>query len=317
MFIVNPNSQGGRTEKNWKKYKKIIDNQFSHPWDFKIADSIGSGMKLSEEAVKDGYTTIVGIGGEGTINEVINGAYPVNPATKFGFIRSGTSNDFLSDRVYQWPKSVEAQLRVIERGHYWKAPLTKVDADYTRYSLNLADTGISAMVSYQSSVERRLNWIKGGLRYYILALLNVYRWSNIPAEVIINDQQFNGDLTMLVAGFSKQLGDYLTLPQASLYGENMAYLIVRNFSRLKILKLMTKVKKGKHSDAIEGIDMGFTNQIEIKADQPPLFEVDGEPFSTDSTHITITAMPKSIPIIAHDNIPGNEQLEIIPKIRST
>ena len=300
MFVVNPNSQGGRTKKLWQKYHDIIASTFEIDWQYSMADTIGSGITAAENAIENGYTTLIGVGGEGTINEVLNGAYQQNQDFKLGFIRSGTSNDFLSKHVYQWPKHVEEQLQTIQSGSYWLGPLTQVDADYTRYSLNLADTGVSAMVSYESSVKGKLNWIKGGMRYYILALLNVYKWRNIPAEIYIDNEFFDGDLTMLVAGFSKQLGDYLALPQAQLFGDKLAYMIVRDFSRLKILGLMTKVKKGKHDNSIDGIDMGYCNTIQINAERPPLFEVDGEPYSKDTKNITISAKPKSVRLIAHN-----------------
>lgn len=313
MFIVNPNSRGGQTGKLWGKYKKEIIKSLPNPWDFKLADEMGKGITFTKQAIEDGFTTIVGVGGEGTINEVVNGSYIGNVKCKIGFIRSGTSNDFLSQQVYNWPQSIPDQLEAIHNGHYWLAPLTKVDADYTRYSLNLVDTGISAMVSYESTIKRRFNWIKSGIRYNILALLNLYKWNNIPATIKIDGSMFEGDLTMLVSGFSNQLGNYLALPQADLYRDKMAYLLVRNFSRLKILRFMMKIKKGNHNDSIDGIDMGYASKIQIEAEEPVMFEVDGEPFSYNSTKIDITALPNSIPIIAHPHVINNNKINLNPQ----
>ena len=91
----------------------------------------------------------------------------------------------------------------------------------------------------------------------------------------------------------------MTLPQASLEDDRMAYLFVKDFSRLKILKFLNTVKKGKHDNSIEGIYMDHSNKIEINADNPILFEVDGEPFSYDATKIVIEAVPNGMQLIDH------------------
>lgn len=301
FFVVNPNSQGGKTGKDWEKTEKTITNYLGNNFSFKIADGIGTGIDITKDAIQDGYATIIGVGGEGTINEIVNGVVEKDPSVPIGFIRSGTANDFLSANVYNWPSELDEQLAAIKNAKTRFVPLTKVIGDKTRYSLNMADAGIGAAVSYDASVRRKLTWIRGEFRYTLLALINALKWKNNYAVVQFDDQIIEGDLTLFMAGFSKMGGGFQTLPQASLDHDKMAYLFVKDFSRLRILKFLNTVKKGKHSTAIKGIYMDLASKIEINTENPILFECDGEPFSYDSTKIIIEAQPKAIKIIDHNS----------------
>ncbi|OLS20715.1 MAG: putative lipid kinase YegS [Candidatus Heimdallarchaeota archaeon LC_2] len=302
FFVVNPNSQGGKTRKEWSKFEKVLKDSLGNNFDFKLADGIGTGMEISKDAIQDGCNTIVSVGGEGTTNEVVNAILQSKNSGKtisLGFIRSGTANDFLSNNVYDWPITLEEQIKAIKRGKTRTIPITKVIGDITRFGINIADAGIGAKVSYDSSVKRRLQWIKGDFRYTLLAVLNAIRWKNNPATVKFDHEEVEGDLTLFMSGFSQMGGGFQTLPQASLENDKMAYLLVKDFSRLKILKFLNTVKKGKHNNSIEGIYMDHSSKIEINAENPILFEIDGEPFSYDSTKIIIEAVPNALRLIDH------------------
>ena len=299
FFIVNPNSRGGKTGKEWPKKEKIISEYLGNNFSYKLADGIGTGTELTHDAIQEGHTTIIGVGGEGTMNELVNGIVEKDGSVTLGFIRSGTANDFLSENVYNWPIDLEKQLEAIKRRKTRIVPLTKVSGDVTRFGLNIADAGIGAKVSYDSSIKRRLQWIKGEFRYTLLALLNTMRWKNNPATVDFGHEVVEGDLTLFMSGFSRMGGGFQTLPHASLDQDKMAYLFVKDFSRLKILKFLNTVKKGKHDNSIEGIYMDLASKIEIKAENPILFEVDGEPFSYEATDITIEAVPNALQLIDH------------------
>lgn len=303
FFVVNPNSQGKKTGKDWEKNEQIIRNYLGNNFDFKLADGIGTGRQITQDAIKDGYTTIISVGGEGTANEVVNGVMETNPAIPIGFIRSGTANDFLSENVYDWPINLDDQLSAITSGNTRLVPLTKITGDETRYGINIATAGIGAKVSYDASIKRRLKWIRGDFRYTLLAVLNTMRWKNNPVTIDFGkDEVIEGDLTLFMSGFSKMGGGFQTLPHASLDDDEMAYLFVRDFSRLRILKFLNTVKKGKHDESIEGIHMKHASKIEINAENPILFEIDGEPFSFDSTKIEIEGLPNAISLIDHTNI---------------
>ncbi len=299
FFVVNPNSQGDKTGKEWPKYEKDIMETLGNNYGYKFADGMGTGIEITKDAIQEGFNTIVGVGGEGTMNEVANGILQSNNATPLGFIRSGTANDFLSKNVYDWPITLDMQLEAIKNRKTRSIPITKVTGDVIRYGINMADAGIGAKVSYDAGIKRRLKWIRGEFRYTLLALLNTMRWKNNPATIDFGHEKIEGDLTLFMAGFSKMGGGFQTLPQASLELDKLAYLFVKDFSRLRILKFLNTVKKGKHDTSIKGIYMDHSSKIEINTENPVLFEIDGEIFSYDATRIVIEAVPNGLQIIDH------------------
>ena len=102
-FIVNPHSRGGKTGKKWNKTYSKLQKHLTVPHDFILADGIGTGVDAAKDAINEGITTLVSVGGEGGNNEVVNAIYQSNnPSVRLGFIRSGTVNDY--QQAINWPK---------------------------------------------------------------------------------------------------------------------------------------------------------------------------------------------------------------------
>ena len=232
IFIVNPHSGGGKTKKLWNKYLRIIKSNYVFDYDYLIADGIGSGYEAARNAIDEGYQTLIPVGGEGTVNEIVNGIYfSKKPDLNLGFIQSGTVNDY--QQVINWPKNIDQQIDSLNKANTKKTPVTHVLGDEERVALNIADTGIGASVAYMASVERRLKWIKSGFRYTLLSLRAIAKWKNKPAKITLDDRYLEGDLSLLMSGFSTQIGDYKVLPHADHWGSKMAYTVEIGFSKIK------------------------------------------------------------------------------------
>lgn len=300
LFIVNPESRGGKTKKLWKTYLQKIETSYEHDFDHVIANGIGSGYEATRNAIDDGYQTLIAVGGEGTINEIVNAAYfSKKPDLNVGFIQSGTVNDY--QQVINWPKDIDEQIGLLNRAVTKKTPVTHVTGDEERVALNIADTGIGATIAYMASVERRLKWIKSGFRYTLLSLRGIAKWKNIPAKITLGDRFVEGDLTLLMSGFSTQTGEYRILPHAETWGSKMAYTVAFGFKKLAMVRLLGILKKGKHTEDIEGVYMGLADQISIETEEPLIYETDGEPFSYNSTEIIVKSISNAINVIQPHN----------------
>lgn len=300
QFIINPHARGGKTKSNWPKYLKEIEQKYSHTFEYKIADGIGTGYEITRNAIDDGFDTLIAVGGEGTVNEVVNAIYfSQKPDLKLGFIQSGTVNDY--QQVIQWPKDIDQQIASLNSANVKNTPVTHVKGDEERISLNVADTGIGATIAYAASVERRLKWIKSGFRYTLLSLRAITKWKNKTAKITLDDRYLEGELTLLMSGFSTQSGAFIVLPQADPWGDKMAYTVAMDFSKIAMVKLMGVLKKGNHTEELDGVYMGYANKISIETEEPMIFETDGEPFSYNSTEVEITSIPNAINVIQHNS----------------
>jgi YegS/Rv2252/BmrU family lipid kinase len=124
--IVNPVSGAGVVRRKWPRIQRIL-RETGLPFDHEFTQGALHGTELAKEAVAKGYELVVALGGDGTINEVVNGL--IGPAGKseadLGVIYTGTANDFAhslglprnlrqSCRLLTSPKRVEVDVGAVE-----------------------------------------------------------------------------------------------------------------------------------------------------------------------------------------------------------
>jgi diacylglycerol kinase (ATP) len=97
FVVVNPRSAGGRTAREWPKIEAALRAAYPH-MHLAMTQSRGDATVLVRDALREGHHEIVAVGGDGTINEAVNGLFdadgPILPDAVFGFITSGTDGDF-------------------------------------------------------------------------------------------------------------------------------------------------------------------------------------------------------------------------------
>jgi len=153
VVIVNPKSQAGRLGKRWAELADTIGRVF--PFDEAVTQAAGDATRLAREALKAGAERVVAIGGDGTINEVVNGFFdeqgaPVAPNAAFALIPFGTGGDFR--RTMNIPQEIGDAAAVIKANHRKKIDVGKLElttasgAKQLRMFANIASFGVSGVV---------------------------------------------------------------------------------------------------------------------------------------------------------------------------
>jgi YegS/Rv2252/BmrU family lipid kinase len=150
--IVNPKSQGGKLARRWVEIADTIARAF--PFDEAITTGPGDATRLAREALQAGAERIVAIGGDGTINEVVNGFFadgkPIAPDASFALIPFGTGGDFR--RTMGIPLELHEAVRVIAANQRRKIDVGRLDltthagAKVTRMFANIASFGVSGVI---------------------------------------------------------------------------------------------------------------------------------------------------------------------------
>lgn len=150
--IVNPNSQGGRLGKQWPELADSITRAF--PFDEAITKGPGDAIELTRAALRGGAERIVAIGGDGTVNEVVNGFFddgkPIAPDASFALIPFGTGGDFR--RTVNLPVEFRDAVEVVakhatKRIDVGRLEYTKPDGTRaTRMFANITSFGVSGVV---------------------------------------------------------------------------------------------------------------------------------------------------------------------------
>ena len=153
VVVVNPKSQGGKLGKRWPELADLIGRAF--PFDVVTTQAPGDATRLAREALRGGAERIVAIGGDGTVNEVINGFFddsgkPIAPDATFALIPYGTGGDFR--RTMNIPIATVDAAGVIAANHRRRIDVGLLDLtlkDGTRARrvfANIASFGVSGVV---------------------------------------------------------------------------------------------------------------------------------------------------------------------------
>ena len=123
-FIVNPKSAAGKTEREWNAISHLIRQTFGNNADVSFTEGPMQAVQLARESIFAGYECIIAVGGDGTINEVLNGFFEndclLSENVALGILEIGTGADFI--------KSLNMPARWEEAIHYLKkATPRKVD----------------------------------------------------------------------------------------------------------------------------------------------------------------------------------------------
>ena len=95
-LIVNPAAGAGKTARKWPKILGILKN-IGLRFEYDLTEAPGHAIELAKSAARKGYELVVSVGGDGTINEVVNGLHNAGNIgdVKLGIISTGTGNDFI------------------------------------------------------------------------------------------------------------------------------------------------------------------------------------------------------------------------------
>jgi YegS/Rv2252/BmrU family lipid kinase len=153
IVIVNPKSQGGKLGKRWTEIADTLGRAF--PFDEAITKGPGDATLLTREALRAGVERVVAIGGDGTVNETINGFFddagqPIAPDASFALIPFGTGGDFR--RTFHLPTEIADAAKVIAADHKKKIDVGRLTfrnnagEPATRMFANIASFGVSGVV---------------------------------------------------------------------------------------------------------------------------------------------------------------------------
>src|SRR5688572_19961091 len=118
VVIVNPKSANGSLGKRWPEVQKTLRREYGS-FEHVLTEAPGDGSRLAREALVGGASTVIAIGGDGTIHDVVNGCFDrdgkaIKPDAALGIIPFGTGGDFR--KTVRIPKDLIEAARVLKTG---------------------------------------------------------------------------------------------------------------------------------------------------------------------------------------------------------
>ncbi len=282
MFIVNPASSNGKTRRRWPEIKSILDAR-DLDYDFRMTGGPWDAAEIARESLLGGYNVVVAVGGDGTLNEVVNGFFLVDGKTRMGsslgVISMGTGSDFI--RTAGIPRDFPAAIKVIEGGqNTWmdvgRARFTRADGTPgERYFLNVADVGMGG-----ETAERVNNTSKalGGFASFLWGVIvSIFLFKNKEMTLVIDDEvTWQGKYVTVAMGNGRFFGGGMKItPQAMLTDGLLDITILPDFSKPMLFRSLPKVYSGRHLE-IKGVKYTRGKKISISSPEQVLLEMDGE-----------------------------------------
>ena len=203
----------------------------------------GHAIELAKNCNFSEFSSICAVGGDGTLNEVLNGVLKRNDKKKIpiGLIPGGTGNSFMKTLDYLDP--IKATMQII-KNKTRSVDVIKVDCpDEVYYSLNLVGWGMATDISVLAEKLR----ILGEQRYNIASIFEIIKNKKRPASLILDGKEIINDFCFIIACNTTYVGKGMKMaPEADLEDGLIDVIVVRKSSSLKLFNVFPKLFNGSH-----------------------------------------------------------------------
>ncbi len=278
MIVLNPTAGGGRAAAQEEAVIKAM-NRLGVEFEIQRTHGPGDAVRIARAAASSGYDVVAAMGGDGTVNEVVNGIAGTGAA--LALIPTGTGNDFR--RAVEVPgDDPEAACAIIARGKLRAVDLCRAN---DRYFISSFGTGFDAAVTYRTnSRKKRLS----GIWNYLLALVQViltYRPAHV--KITLDDRELSRTPLLCAATNARTIGGGMMIcPDAEIDDGLLDVCIVDKISLIKFARCFSKVMDGSHT-SIKEVEMYKTSRLIIECATPQVCHVEGEAFFSDRLELTV------------------------------
>jgi diacylglycerol kinase (ATP) len=283
--IVNPNSQGGKLRERWHEVSETLSRAF--PFEVAMTTGKGDATKLTRDALRAGAERIVAVGGDGTINEVVNGFFDngvaIAPDASLGMIPFGTGGDFR--RTLKLPTEIADAAAVIAANQRMKIDVGRLDfttmtgGAATRMFANIASFGVSGVVDrLVNESGKKL----GRLSFMLATARATWSYKNQRVQLVLDgkDRVEATINTVAVANGRFFGGGMMVAPNAEVDDGTFDVIAIGDLGFGELLTSGRRLFKGTHlaMDKVtarrakvveaEGIDPGSVIELDVDGENP-------------------------------------------------
>jgi len=255
----------------------------------------GDGAMFAREAIEAGADTVVACGGDGMVNEVVNGLEGTDVG--LGIIPAGTANDFA--RQVGIPDDPSAAMDIVLRR---KPVIIDTAAMNGRRFLNVSSGGIGAEATAETPADAKASL--GAVAYFISGLRKLAGFE--PRRALFEAPGFRDEMDFLLfaAGNARATGGgTLVTPRASVRDGLLDVCIIGAMPRKEFATLVLRVKRGEHLEA-DGVRYMQVPWFQITSDEPMTVNVDGEP--AEVRQVRYESRPRDL-LIHLPRLPGHRR----------
>src|SRR6266581_2848250 len=267
LFIVNPASGGGKTARDWAAIESWLPStglKFETALTTRPMEAVDS----AKNAVRQSRPVVVAVGGDGTLNEVVNGFFhnsaPIPTTTRMAMVPLGTGGDFRrSLRISLDPRQA---VQVVTSG----VP-RRLDVGCVTYQGNDGNTQVRHFINIADAGS-------GGATFTLTALMTLLAWKNKPMHVIIDGEAHDVVAQQVVVANCQYFGGGMRMaPNASPTDGVFDVIVIGNAGKVESLRGLAQIREGKHLDNHNPkITVMYGKRIEVTSSKQVRLDLDGE-----------------------------------------
>lgn len=296
--IVNPVAGAGQSAQRWERLEPILRTRgLEFDWDF--TERPGDGVRLAARAVEAGAPVVIAVGGDGTVNEVVNGIMLAtrgdSGAVRLGVLPTGRGVDFC--RTVGIPLGGdEAAARLLGnrslRIDVGEMEYLAAGSTGRRYFANFAGMGFDVEVTRRSAAFRK----RGGTLPYLSAVfLSLLQFKCKRVELVLDGEVSRRRVATIVVANGQYFGGGMRVaPYASPVDGQFDLVILGEMTKLELILNLPKVYEGTHITHPK-VHTARAQSIEVHSVDPVYVQVDGDPVG--ETPARIRMLPSALSVV--------------------
>ncbi|HLE30689.1 MAG TPA: diacylglycerol kinase family protein [Anaerolineales bacterium] len=298
LLIFNPNSDRGRSGQRASDLRAIVDEMGGADW--RGTEYPAHAVEIAAEAGIKGYKTVVALGGDGTVHEVVNGLMKIDAVQRprLGIVPIGSGNDFAHSAGIE-TNPQEAVKRVFSGAvRAVDAIMVRDGAGRLEYFVNTGGVGFDAAINIQS---RKITGLHGFVMYLTSTLITIANHFEAPhMKVTYDGGALDQPILMLTVGNGpREGGGFITTPGSQIDDGVVEFVYLPPVSQIRMLQLLPKFMNATHLREPE-VKLAKTTRLVIDADRALPIHLDGElfaPYEADVRHVEMTLVPGAIQVL--------------------
>jgi YegS/Rv2252/BmrU family lipid kinase len=285
-IVINPAAAAGKTGKKASEILALLERHLGRNYTLFMTGRPGEATKSVRWAITAGARLIVAVGGDGTLQEVVNGFFsegaPLSPDCRLGIVNAGTGAGFAQS--FGLPADLEAQAALIAHGQARRIDIGRAvyanggDRPEERYFLNECQAGIGGEVVRKVEARNKKSKKLGGRFAFAVSTLGAaLRYPNRAMSVEIDGRPagtFNM-VAVIMANGCRMAGGMRLAPRARLDDGLLDVLFIHEQSVGERLRNFRRIYSGRHTDN-PGFSYFRARSVAITSEEKTDFEADGE-----------------------------------------
>ena len=301
LIIVNPNAGIKKGARDWTLISRLL-NEANIEHLCVLTEHRNHANLLVSEFLEEGYRNIAVVGGDGTMNEVVNGIFMQHhvsaSAIKLGMIPVGTGNDWC--RTFGIPFDYKAAIQILKKEKTFLQDVGKINYyrqndPQLRYFINIAGMGYDALVAKKANLLKEKG--KGGpFAYFYFVFASLFQYKFIEAVIDVDDQQvFKGEIFSMNVGICKYNGGgMMQVPDAIPDDGLFDVMLIKKASKWVVIRHTSKLYKGTHVK-LPIVNTYRGKSVRIRSIGKIYLEADGE--SLGHSPFFYEILPRSLMVV--------------------